>query len=170
MERDGQGHLPVVTIAALYGALGSVIGPRVAERLGVPFLDREIPEGVAERAGLPEQAVGSIDEAPRSFRDRLVDALGRAPNLAGDAGGSSERLETQESILRRYFEDVFADIAVSGGVAVGRGGMVVLRRVPWALHVHLGGPREARVAVRMARDGIDRPTAERRQKDEDGAR
>ena len=63
MERNGEGHLPVVTIAALYGASGTIIGPRVAERLGVPFLDREIPEGVAERAGLPEQAVASIDEA-----------------------------------------------------------------------------------------------------------
>jgi cytidylate kinase len=170
MERSGEGHPAVVTIAALYGASGTIIGPRVAERLGVSFLDREIPQGVAERAGLPEQAVASIDEAPRSFGNRLVDALGRASNLAGDAGGASERLETQESMLRSYFEDAFAEVAVSGGVAVGRGGMVVLRRVPWALHVHLGGPREARVAVRMAQDGIDRPTAERRQKEEDGAR
>jgi hypothetical protein len=34
-------------------------------------------------------------------------------------------------------------MSVSGGVALGRGGMVVLRDVPWALHVHLGGPPEA---------------------------
>jgi hypothetical protein len=43
---------PVVTLAALYGAGGSVVGPQVAERLGVPFLDREIPEAVAQRSGL----------------------------------------------------------------------------------------------------------------------
>ena len=29
---------PLVTIAALYGAGGSVIGPRVAARLGVAFM------------------------------------------------------------------------------------------------------------------------------------
>jgi hypothetical protein len=47
-------HRPVVTVAALYRAGGSVDGPRVAERLGVPLLDREIPEYVARRTGLPE--------------------------------------------------------------------------------------------------------------------
>ena len=31
---------PVVTLAAFYGAGGTVVGPRVAERLGVAFLDR----------------------------------------------------------------------------------------------------------------------------------
>jgi shikimate kinase len=37
----------VVTLSAGYGAGGSVIGPAVAERLGVPFLDRALPAGVA---------------------------------------------------------------------------------------------------------------------------
>ena len=39
--------------------------------------------------------------------------------------------------------------------------MVVRRDVPWALHVHLGGPREARLRQRMSRGGVDRETAER---------
>ena len=46
-------HRPVVTLAALYGAGGSVVGPQVAQRLGVPFLDRGISQAVAFRAGLP---------------------------------------------------------------------------------------------------------------------
>ena len=65
-------HLPVVTLASLYGAGGSVIGPRVAERLGVPFLDRAIPEAVARQAGLPEDAVADVDEQPRTAMERLV--------------------------------------------------------------------------------------------------
>lgn len=36
MTTNGQ-HPPVVTLASLYGAGGSVVGPRVAERLGVPL-------------------------------------------------------------------------------------------------------------------------------------
>ena len=62
---------PVVTVAALYGAGGSVVGPRVAERLGVEFLDRAIPASVARRMGLPEAAVASYDEQPRSRMGRL---------------------------------------------------------------------------------------------------
>jgi cytidylate kinase len=39
----------VVTISASYGAGGSVIGPAVADALGVPFLDRAVPARVASR-------------------------------------------------------------------------------------------------------------------------
>lgn len=48
--------------------------------------------------------------------------------------------------------------------------MVVLRSVPWALHVHLGGPTQSRIAHGMALDGIERVTAEARQHAEDRAR
>jgi cytidylate kinase len=153
---------PVVTIAALYGAGGTVIGPRVAERLGVPYLDREVPEAVAKRMGLSEQAVADVDEEERSGVQRLVSSLGRAATISGAVGGSSEHLDVQERTIRGHIEEQLAQAAVSGGVALGRGGMVVLRSVPQALHVHLGGPAEARIQQRMALDGIDRATARRR--------
>ncbi len=46
----------------------------------------------------------------------------------------------------------------------------MLRDLTWALHVYLGGPREARLKQRMRLEGIDRETAEQRQKIEDRAR
>jgi hypothetical protein len=163
-------HPPVVTVAALYGAGGSVIGPRVAERLGVAFLDREIPAAVARNAGVSDHAVADVDDEPRSGVDRLVATLSRAATTAGGAAGSDERLDLQERRLRASIEEFLAQSAASGGVTMGRGGMVVLRSVPWALHVHLGGPREARLRRRMALEGIDRQTAERRRRAEDRTR
>jgi hypothetical protein len=147
-----------------------VVGPRVAERLGVPLLDREIPEDVARRTGLSEEAVADVDEKPRSRMERLAETLGRASNITGDAAGSNERQDLQEHQLRGYIEDSMARLSASGGVAIGRGGMIVLAGVPGALHVHLGGPRDARIEQRMELEGIDRDTAERRQTAEDGAR
>jgi cytidylate kinase len=163
-------HGPVVTIAALYGAAGSVIAPLVAEELGVPFLDRAILESVAKRTGLPESAVEEVDEAPRRGMQRLAASLGRASTIGGATGGSIEQLDAEVRSIRGQIEEFLARASISGGVAVGRGGMVILRSVAWALHVHLGGPREARVAQRMALEGIDRATAEARQKAEDRAR
>lgn len=163
-------HAPVVTIAALYGAAGSVIGPRVAEQLGVPLLDRAIPEEVAKRTGLSEAAVADVDEVPRSAVERLTASLGRASTITGAVGGSVERLDVQERAVRAQIEEFLARASISGGVAIGRGGMVVLRSVPWALHVHLGGPEDARIQQRMALEGIDRATAEQRQKAEDRTR
>jgi hypothetical protein len=161
---------PIVTLSALYGAGGSVIGPRVAERLGVDFLDREIPEAVASRTGLSPDAVEAADEGPRSGTERLISRLARAATVRGAAGGADEHLELQERRLRGYVEEFLARASESGGVALGRGGMVVLRDVPSALHVYLGGPREARVRQGMALDGVDRETAKRRQEAEDEAR
>ena len=169
MTTSGQ-HPPVVTLASLYGAGGSVVGPRVAERLGVPFLDRAIPETVAKQTGLPEHAIADVDEQPRTAMERLVASLGRSSTVSGGAGGSAERLDMQERGLRAYIEEFLARASVSGGVALGRGGMVVLRSVPWALHVHLGGPREARLQQRMTLEGIDHETAERRRKVSDRTR
>ena len=161
---------PVVTLAAKYGAGGSVVGPRVAERLGVPLLDREIPEDAARRTGLSEEAVGDVAEKPRSRVQRLAETMGRASNITGDAAGANERPDLQEHRLRGYIEDSMARLSASGGVAIGRGGMVVLAGVPGALHLYLGGPRDARIEQGMALEGIDRKTAERRQQAEDRAR
>ncbi|WP_204004163.1 cytidylate kinase-like family protein [Micromonospora lutea] len=163
-------HRPVVTLAALYGAGGSVVGPRVAERLGVPYLDRAIPDAVVRQTGLPSDAVADVDDQPHSAMRRLVARLGRSTTATGGAAGSAEHLDLAERTVRAYIEEALARASAAGGVALGRGGMVVLRSVPWALHVHLGGPQENRLRQRMVIEGIDRETAARRQRVEDRTR
>jgi hypothetical protein len=49
--------MTVVAISASYGAAGSVIGPELARRLEVPFLDRAIPIQVAAQLDV------SVDDA-----------------------------------------------------------------------------------------------------------
>jgi cytidylate kinase len=141
---------PLVTLAALYGAGGSLVGADVAARLGVPFLDR--------------------DEHPRATAPRLAAGLGRLSTITGGAGGSYERLDADEGDERGRVERFLAEATRSGGVALGRGGMVVLRSVPWALHVHLGGPEAQRLAQAMELGGLDRAVAAARQQAEDAAR
>jgi hypothetical protein len=169
MSTPRKAYQPVVTLAALYGAGGSVVGPRVAERLGVPLLDRAIPETVAAQTGLSEEAVADVDEEPRGRLARVFDQLGRAsgPLAAND---SAARLDVQERALRARIEEFLVQSSVHGGVTVGRGGAVVLSDVPWALHVLLGGPLEARLQQRIRLEGIDHETAASRQKVNDGSR
>ena len=159
---------PVVTVAAKYGAGGSVVGPQVAERLGVEFLDRAIPAAVARRMGLPETAVASYDEQPRSRMGRLVGSLSWVRDLTGDV--PAESLDLDEDRVRAEIEEFLARASVSGGVVLGRGGAVVLGSIPGALHVLLLGPREARVEQAMKIEGVDRETAERRLEANDRAR
>src|SRR5207247_1813459 len=132
----------VVTIAARHGAGGSIIGPKVAERLGVMYMDRVISQAVAERAGLPEEVESAYAETPRSGIGRTL------ANLAGIAppdGLPVDSVHRDESQLRIEVEQFLGEASVDGGVILGRGPNFVLRNaIPGVLCVLLTGPREAR--------------------------
>jgi cytidylate kinase len=158
---------PVVTLSAFYGAGGTVVGPRVAERLGVPFLDRGILTAVAKRLGVAEEAAAEYEEPPRGGVGRFLDSLGKVG--ISDAT-PMDNLEQDEHRYRAETEEFIAYAAASGGVILGRGGQVVLRDRPGVLHVFLGGPPEARIRQGMEIEGVDRKTAERRLEANDRAR
>ncbi|MDQ3822232.1 MAG: cytidylate kinase-like family protein [Actinomycetota bacterium] len=141
----------------------------MAERLGVQFLDRAIPTSVATHAGVPEKAVADVDDSPRSGSERLLGILGRAspPTAASE---QVERLDLEERRLRAEIEDFLAVASRSGGVVLGRGGAVVLASVPQALHVYLGGDRNARIERVMEVQAVDRETAAKRVEADDRAR
>jgi cytidylate kinase len=159
---------PVVTLAAFYGAGGTVVGPRVAERLGVAFLDRGILTAVAQRLRVPEEAVAESEEPPpQGGVGRLFGSLARA-GISDAAVVDNPELDDRR--YRAETEEFIAAAAESGGVILGRGGQVILRGRPGVLHVLLGGPREARIGQGMEIEGVDRKTAEQHQRANDRAR
>ncbi len=146
----------VVTISASYGAGGSYVGPRVAERLGVPFVDRAIPGEVAQRLAVPLHEAVKRDESAGTVLERFVRAL--AP--AGLPFGARPVLEHEcvdDNAYRDATEQVIREQAAStGSVILGRAAALVLREHPGALHVRLLGPKAQRVERAMAAEGIDR--------------
>ncbi|HLZ38056.1 MAG TPA: cytidylate kinase-like family protein [Mycobacteriales bacterium] len=167
-DDDQQLPPPVVTLAARYGAGGTYVGPRVAERLGVMFLDRVIDASVAERSGLPEDVVTSYEQKPRAGVSRLIATLSRVAPLDGPP---VQVWDKDEGRMRAEVEAFLAEASVTGGVILGRGANFVLRNVvPGVLCVLLTGPREARVEQAMRLRGVDRTTAERELDVQDAAR
>jgi cytidylate kinase len=154
---------PVVTLASFHGTNGRFVGPRVAERLGVPFLDRGIVAGVAEQMQVPELAVEQLDadieKQPRGPLRRYFDSLGHA--AIADTTPASD-VGREEGRYRAETEEFLARAVRQGGVVLGRGGMVVLRGLPGVLHVMLTGPVDARVRRIMQLDGLGREEAQRR--------
>lgn len=154
---------PVVTLAALYGAGGSVVGPRVAKRLGVPLLDRGILTAVAEHMRLTQAAAAGYDpdspKPPRSGLRRFLDGLGHAVTADGSPVSGED---ADEARYRAETEQFLARATTAGGVVIGRAGAVVLRGRPGVLHVRLDGSREARVRQGARIDRIDEATAKRR--------
>ena len=146
----------VVTISATYGAAGSVVGPAVAERLGVPFVDRAIPTSVADDLGISVEHALTRDEQVQSWVTRWLSAaapvstewmIGSDPPYVALLPDERILACTQQAI-RRCTDD-------TGGVILGRAGAMVLRDHPTALHVRLDGDPELRVRQAMSILGID---------------
>ncbi|GAB3744117.1 cytidylate kinase-like family protein [Nocardiopsis nanhaiensis] len=143
---------PVVTISATFGAGGSVVGPAVAARLNVPFLNRAVPSAVAAEIGCSlDEALQRDDRAPGGL-ERLLSSAARLPTVTlgsvdtafiGTTNDAGRLLYDHEFVERT--EDVIREVARVGGVILGRAAAVVLADHPNALHVRLDGDREARL-------------------------
>jgi cytidylate kinase len=157
----------VVTLSATYGAGGSQIGPMLAERLGVAFLDRAIPTAVAERLSVPLEEALAHDDCLGEAIGRLSSSFALLPELAG-AMVQADLLAEED--YRRETERAIREHAAEGAVILGRAGQLVLRDEPGALHVRLDGPPERRLRQAMIVEGVDEETAKRHLRETDRAR
>jgi hypothetical protein len=161
--------MTVVTLSASYGAGGSQVGPRLADRLGVAFLDRVIPTTVAERLAVPLDDALAHDDAVRSVLERLL--MRFAPAAQAFSGTATPpELVGERSFLKTTEEVIREHAAAGSGVILGRAAAVVLRDTPRALHVRLDGPAERRLAQAITLEGVDRETAARHMRETDRAR
>ncbi len=162
--------MTLITLSAPYGAGGSQVGPAVAQRLGVPFVDRAIPTSVAQRLAVPLREAIERDEAIGSWLTRALLSFGQVTPVLAGATPVPEQLLTDDA-FRRATEQVLREHAAGeGAVILGRAAAIVLRGHPGALHVRLTGPEQARIEQGMRLEGVDRATAERHIDETDRAR
>src|SRR5438105_14997261 len=114
-----------VTIAASFGAGGSVVAPAVAGRLELPFVDRAIPVGLAEKLDHPLIHALAEDErhhnAVRHLFDRAIANTGLFLGVPTplDHPGADRHVATTEDAIRQLAE---------GSVAASLGRAAVFAR------------------------------------------
>lgn len=151
-------RMTVVTVSASYGSGGSVVGPELARRLGVPFVDRAISAAVAQELHVSaEEAETAV--VHRGWLERMAFAMSPLTDVGG--GLLPPQLEDEQA-LRTTSEQVLREAAKDGAVVLGRAGAWALAGVPGLLRVRLYGPVEARVAQACRLEGVDAPTARQR--------
>jgi cytidylate kinase len=158
----------LITVSASYGAGGSVVAPALADRLGVPFLQRATTSAGGIGAAEPcaeRLAPNEADLAPAHW---LLACLTSAMPIGPTQ--SAPPSHYQDANLRRACEaDIHRVAAADAGVILGRGAAVVLGKGR-GFHVRLDGPPELRVVQGAAVEGISENEARRHLNAADRAR
>ena len=145
----------VVTISATYGAGGGLVGPAVADRLRVPFVDRAIPVAVANDLGITVDDALSRDERVEGWLSRMLAST--AP-LSAEWMVWPDHQQTavlSDTAVRRCTEGAIRGaVSTDGGVILGRAAAIVLRDHPGAVHVRLDGHPDRRAQQAMTLLGI----------------
>ncbi|MDL4775683.1 MULTISPECIES: AAA family ATPase [Thermomonosporaceae] len=139
----------VVTVSATFGSGGPAVASAVAARLGLPLVDRAIPEAVAAEIGCTPAEARAHDGQAETGIGRVLAGAARLPSIP--TAGIEVYLPDRSVIPDEEFvgrtEQVLRRVADGdGGVILGRAAAVVLAGRAGALHVRLDGDREARLA------------------------
>ncbi|MHB1133806.1 MAG: cytidylate kinase-like family protein [Chloroflexota bacterium] len=148
----------IITIARQLGSGGASVGQLVAERLSIPYVDRQLLQRAAQLASVSEEAMEYADERRPSLLERMsAFIVGYQAPLAPEYAPPEAVFLPQLAYdsYRQLVEGAILEIANGGSaVIVGRGGQVILRQHPRALHVFIYAPDDARVDRLMERQQV----------------
>jgi cytidylate kinase len=153
--------MAVITISRELGSAGDQIADQVCQALGYRRVDKALLAEIARQAGVDVEAIVAME---RSFatRARLVSSDMRSLYSKQPTAFDSKRA-LDDQTYGRIVHDTMEQYAREGNVViVGRGGQMVLRGWPTALHVLLYAAVEVRTARLMQRHGISEQEARRR--------
>jgi cytidylate kinase len=152
-KRDGQEKETVtpgfcITISREPGSGGSEVARRLAADLGMDLIGAQIIHKVAERAGVSDKVIASLDEKEVNRMDSWIDSMFRTRHIWPD-----------EYLL--HLTQVIGTIGKQGNaVIVGRGAQFILPPQE-TFRVRLIAPREIRIRRVMQNKNTDFENSER---------
>lgn len=155
--------MAVITIAHQIGSGGREIGQAVAKRLQVPYIDREIVQGVAQKLGISETLASEMDEKTRGALQLLFNNLTYYSALAlpyTDVDG--ERMMVDEATYLEAAKAVIeASAAGNQAVIAGHGANFCLAQHGGILSVYIYAPVPQRIHTLEHRENITKEAATR---------
>ena len=154
----------IITISREFGSGGRLIGRRLADKLNVPYYDKELLDRIAEESGFCREMIEDAEKkAKNSFLYSLASALG-----TGEAG--PESLSLNERFFLAQF-DTIRKIADEGScVIVGRCADYILRGMPEATNVFVYAEEADKIKRAVQEYGVPQDAVKKLMKDTDKGR
>ena len=147
----------VITIGRQFGSGGRKVGKLLAEKLDIPYYDKELLAEAAKDSGICQEIFENHDEKPtRSLLFSLVTGM----QMHGDPGSMYMDMPLNHKIFLAQF-DAIRRIASEGPcVIVGRCADYVLRDKPNAVSVFVKADIRQRMERAVSLYGVDPAKAE----------
>lgn len=185
--------MPVITMSGTIASGAREVGRRVANLLGLDFVDQQLMVQAAQRCGVPVGALAERDERAATFRKRVStvvntllerSAASGADPLTGATGLEAVLSQTYADMAREANEKTVSDatyvdtmtalireLAATGRIVIlGRGSQMMLHDMPHALHVLCVAPADLRYRRLAEREEIPLEEARKRGAESDQAR
>ncbi|MBQ8281819.1 MAG: cytidylate kinase-like family protein [Lachnospiraceae bacterium] len=157
----------IITIGRSFGSRGAEIGRKIAEKLGIPFYDKEILEEQVKNSGFTSEYLSSFDEKRSS--SLLYSIFMNPESIMLQSGyGSTQPMDL--AVQKVQFQTIH-EIAEKGScVIVGRRADQILKNDYNVLSVFINAADEDRINHVCERDGLTRKEAESKIKRMDRSR
>ena len=146
----------VITISREYGSGGGVIGKAVAEKLNIPFYNREIIELTAQKSGL---SIDFVEETEQKIKNKFLHNLAFGAYYVGNDLATS-RLSLPDKLFIATC-DIVRQLADEGPcVIVGRCADYILKNREDVINIFIYSDSEHKVKRIVERRGLDVKNAE----------
>ena len=155
----------IITISREFGSGGRTIGKEVAQRLGIPYYDKELVDRVAAESGFHADFIEEAGEyAPVSSSFLFNIAVSPNPmSMVSTMSMSDQLFVAQTNVIRKLADE-------GPCVIIGRCADYILRDHPNALHVFIHSDMEHRAERIVRLYGETKQTPQKRLSDKDAKR
>ena len=173
--------MSVITVRGQLGSGAPEIGKRIAQELGIDYVDREIIAKVAELLNRNRNEVYAKERPPTRLFERIADSLGHAPPVNVAPGGSDMaimaaylpvwKIPLDDIRYLKGLRAIILDLARNNGIVIrGRGSQFILKDCLYAVHVLFVAPLDLRVSRVMRDMNLNEARARKEIEDFDSSR
>lgn len=155
----------VITISRAFGSGGRTIGKEVAQRLGIPYYDKELVDKVAEESGFHADFIEEAGEYAPVTNSFLFN-IAVSPNpmaMMNHMSMADQLFVCQTNVIRRLADE-------GPCVIIGRCADYILKDREDCLHVFIHADMESRAKRIVEKYGETRQTPQKRLTDKDNKR
>ena len=154
----------IITISREVGSGGRTVGEKLAEKLNVNYVSKQLIQALEEKFNLTRGGIEHLKSTKKNWFTDLFEQVAPAPKATIKVGGYTYSREFQESVtvqdIYEAEEEILNAIADEGScVIAGRSAFFVLKDRPNKVDIFITASREHRIERIMTKQNMTREQA-----------